>query len=403
MEPYSRYLEDKSFLDWVYSPTPESDSFWKSYIKEHPEEKETMYTLKSILVSLKTSDAIISNKEKQEILQRILNQTGNIKPKQIKRLPSLVKKYYKYAAVFVIIIIGSVFINKNFIENKKLPFSDVDLTALDSLTSTQLNLATGEQFLIKETKSTIEYNSLGNIILNQNDTINNNIAYSKGEEEFLNTLIIPYGRHSKITLSDGTVAHLNAGTQFVFPEKFVGDKRIVFLSGEAFFEVASNKAKPFIVKTIVEELSVEVLGTKFNVSAYPTDKEVLTVLTEGKVNVVEDYILNDKKTILKPGQLATWNKENEDIKVKHVNTDNYTLWTRGLLYFESEPMVNVIKKLERFYNIELIFEESSNKLVNTNISGKLDLNDNLQRTLDNLIATAEFNFEKINNRKYMIK
>ncbi len=403
MEPYSRYLEDKCFIDWVFNPTPESNTFWESYIKNNPEEKEILYTLKKILIGLKTSDVIISNKEKEEILERILNQTNNAKTKKVKALPGIIKRYYKYAAVFIVIVTASIFINKNFVENKNLPFSDINLSALDSITNTQLNLATGEQLLIKEAKSTIEYNNLGNIIVNKSDTINKNIAYSKSEEESLNTLIIPYGRHSKITLSDGTIVHLNAGTQFVFPEKFIGDKRTVFLSGEAFFEVTSNKEKPFIVKTIVEELSVEVLGTKFNVSAYPSDKEVLTVLTEGKVNVVEDNILNDNKTVLKPGELATWNKENENIIVKGVNTDNYTLWTQGLLYFESEPILNVIKKLERFYNIEIAFDESMNKLFSTSISGKLDLNDDLKRTLENLEATAEFNFEKTNNRKYMIK
>ncbi len=403
MEPYSRYLEDKCFIDWVFDPTPESNTFWESYIKSNPEEKEIVYALKKILLGLKTNDAIISNEEKQEVLEQILSKTNSAKTSKVKTLPGFIKRYYKYAAIFIVIITASIFINENFVQNKKLPFSDINLTALDSITSTQLNLASGEQLLIKEAKSTIEYNDLGNIILNESDTINKNIAYSNSEKESLNTLIIPYGRHSKITLSDGTIVHLNAGTQFVFPEKFIGDKRTVFLSGEAFFEVTSNKEKPFIVKTIVEELSVEVLGTKFNVSAYPSDKEVLTVLTEGKVNVVEENILNDNKTVLKPGQLAAWNKDAESIKVKDVNTDNYTLWTQGLLYFESEPMANVIKKLERFYNIELTFDESTNKLYSTSISGKLDLNDNLKRTLENLEATAELNFEKINNRKYMIK
>ncbi len=403
MEPYSRYLEDKCFIDWVFDPTPESNTFWESYIKSNPEEKEIVYALKKILLGLKTNDAIISNEEKQEVLEQILSKTNSAKTSKVKTLPGFIKRYYKYAAIFIVIITASIFINENFVQNKKLPFSDINLTALDSITSTQLNLASGEQLLIKEAKSTIEYNDLGNIILNESDTINKNIAYSNSEKESLNTLIIPYGRHSKITLSDGTIVHLNAGTQFVFPEKFIGDKRTVFLSGEAFFEVTSNKEKPFIVKTIVEELSVEVLGTKFNVSAYPSDKEVLTVLTEGKVNVVEENILNDNKTVLKPGQLAEWNKDAESIKVKDVNTDNYTLWTQGLLYFESEPMANVIKKLERFYNIELTFDESTNKLYSTSISGKLDLNDNLKRTLENLEATAELNFEKINNRKYMIK
>ncbi len=398
MEPYSRYLEDEFFIDWVSRPTQLSDTYWESYIKENPSEKEIIYTLKEFLLSFRTKDFSLSQEEKEEILVNLLNNTSKtIKPKVF----NLRKKHYKYAAIIVVAITVSVYLKFNKAE--KLPFSNVNIAALDSITNTQLTFSTGEQHLIKEEKSIIEYNDLGSIIVNQKDTLNNNVIYKKEAVELLNTLITPYGKRSRITLSDGTIVHLNAGTEFVFPEKFLGNKRIVFLSGEAFFEVTSNKEKPFIVKTREEKLSIEVVGTKFNVSAYPSDLDVLTVLTEGKVNVVENNMLKNKKTSLIPGQLAIWNKDDENIKVKEVNTDNYTLWTQGLLYFESDSMINVIKKIERFYNIEITFDKSATRLANTSISGKLDLKDDIKKTLENLMITAKFNFEIIDNRTYIIK
>ncbi len=401
MEPYSRYLEDKYFIDWVCSPTPESNAFWESYVNENPKEKEIVHTLKNVLLNLKTEDAFISVEEKQEILERILDRTSHTQIRRLNRY-SPVKKYYKYAAILIIVITSGVFVNNSIGSREALPFSDVNITAHDSIINTQLTFATGEQLLIEEEKSTIEYNHLGNIIVNQNDTINNSIANNEDEVESLNTLMIPYGRRSRITLSDGTIAHLNAGTQFVFPDKFIGAKRTVFLSGEAFFEVAHNNKRPFIVKTIEEQIAIEVLGTKFNVSAYPSDHEVLTVLTEGKVNVVEHNIFRDKRTLLKPGELASWHKGDESLDVKEVNTDHHTLWIQGLLHFESEPIVNVIKKLERFYNIRVAFGELTDEVTDTSISGKLDLNDDIEITLENLMITTGFNFETNNNKNYMI-
>lgn len=401
MEPYLRYLDDDNFIDWVYSPTPQSDEFWKSYLKENPKENEIVFALKEVLNGLHTEDAVISVQEKQEVLERILFRAKNSKVRTI-NTPGLVKRYYKYAAILVIIIASSVYIKTNMNGVEVLPFSDINITANDSIVNTQLTFGTGEQFLIEEEESTLEYNYLGNIIVNKNDTINSSVANGEHETESLNTLIIPYGRRSKITLSDGTIAHLNAGTQFIFPNKFIGDNRTVFLSGEAFFEVSHNKSMPFIVKTIEEKLFVEVLGTKFNVSAYPSDNEVLTVLTEGKVNVVECSMLRDKRTLLKPGELASWHKEDKSLNVKEVNTDHHTLWTQGLLHFESEPIVNVIKKLERFYNIHVTYGALTNDVINTSISGKLDLNDDIDVTLDNLTITMGFNFETNNNKNYMI-
>ncbi|MBJ6366908.1 FecR family protein [Snuella sedimenti] len=401
MEPYSRYLEDSFFIEWVYKPTQDSDRFWQNYIYENPEERDVIIALKELLLSLKVEPFVISKKEKDEILRELLIKVAT--GKKTGKIHYFIRRYYKYAALLLVFIAIGFLINEHFYKSTKLPFNNINIVALDSINSTRLTFGTGENVFIEEKESLIEFNGLGNIVVNQNDTISNGSRADNKEIETLNTLITPYGKRSKVALSDGTVAYLNAGTQFVFPEKFIGSKRTVFLSGEAFFEVSPNKEKPFIVQTVVDELSIEVVGTKFNVSAYPSDQDVLTVLTEGKVNVVEDNVFKKDKTFLSPGQLAVWNKEEERVKVRDVNTDNYTLWIQGLLHFESEPLFNVIKKIERFYNVEVTFNESADKLMGVKISGKLDLKEDLNKTLQNLMITADFNFEKINTRKYMIK
>ncbi|GAA3649259.1 FecR family protein [Flavivirga jejuensis] len=402
MEPYSKYIENESFLSWVYNPTPETTRFWQDFILKNPQEKEVINTLKGILIDLKTEEAKLSEKEKEEILTKLLNKIDNKnKPKKVY---NLVKRAYKYAAILVLVLIATtVFVNNNFKKTNDFIFDNINEMSLDSVakTNTQLIFESGKPLLIDEKKSLIEYTKLGQVVLNEKDTI---IINKKNEGKILlfNKLIVPFGKRSKVILSDGSVVHLNAGTTFVFPENFDSKERAVFLSGEAFFEVAANKEKPFIVKTIEENFSIEVLGTKFNVSAYPIDSDILTVLTEGKVAITEKNIFRTQKTILKPGQLASWNKNEERVDVKDVNTDNYTLWTSGLLYFESASIVNIVRKIERFYNVSIVFDNMI-EAKHVNVSGKLDLNDKIEQTLENLTITTKFKFEIINNSNYVLK
>ena len=402
MKLYSKYIENDLFLSWIYNPTPETTSFWQDYILKNPQEKEIINVLKEVLVDLKTEDVKLSEKEKEEIFNKLLNKIDNKnKPNKVY---NLVKRTYKYVAILVLVLIATnVVINTNFKKTDDFIFNNISETPLDSVVNanTQLILGSAEPLLIDEKKSLIEYTKQGKVVLNEKDTISSNVK-NEGKVLLFNKLIVPFGKRSKIVLSDGSVVHLNAGTKFVFPEKFVSNQRTVFLSGEAFFEVTANKEKPFVVKTIEEKISIEVLGTKFNVSAYPIDSDILTVLTEGKVVVAEKNIFRTQKTILKPGQLATWNKNNESINVKEVNTDNYTLWTSGLLYFESESIVNIVRKIERFYNVKIVFENMSDAK-NINVSGKLDLNDKIEQTLENLTITTKFKFEIINDKKYVLK
>lgn len=402
MKLYSKYIENESFLSWVYNPTPETTSFWQDYILKNPEEKEIINILKEILVDIKTEDIKLSEKEKEEIFTKLLNKIDN--KNKPGKLFHLVKRTYKYVALLILaLIVANVFIDNGFEKTNNFNFSTISETSLDSVVKENTQLIIGQEapLLIDKKKSLIEYTQLGSIILNEKDTISGGTE-SKGEVALFNRLIVPFGKRSKIILSDGSVVHLNAGTKFIFPKKFTSNKRTVFLSGEAFFEVAANKEKPFVVKTIEEKILIEVLGTKFNVSAYPIDSDVLTVLTEGKVAISEKRIFRTKKTILKPGQLASWNKNNESIHIKEVNTDNYTLWTSGLLYFESESIVNIVRKIERFYNVKIVFDNISDAK-NINVSGKLDLNDKIEQTLENLTITTEFKFEIINDNKYILK
>ncbi|MDO7138008.1 FecR family protein [Algibacter lectus] len=397
MKPYSKYLEDSFFIDWIYKPTHESDVFWETYILNNPQEQQVISDLKEVLLAIKTNDLNLTEAEKKEMLGKILDKMMSSKKTSTEF--NLFKKYFKYAAMLLVLLGVGLFFKNMFSQQNPTLVKNLDMMSLDSLTHTQLVFKSGEPLLINKKESEIKYTSSGKVVVNANDTITS--VTEEKEKETYNKLLVPYGQRSKITLSDGSVVHLNAGTKFIFPEKFLLRERTVVLSGEAFFEVKPNKERPFIVKTMEENFSVEVLGTKFNVSAYPADGCIFTALTEGKVNVVEKGFFNNKKTVLKPGQLATWSKKNGNVEVKNVDTDNYTLWTSGLLYFESESVINIIRKIERFYNIDIVLDEKLD-IYKIKISGKLDLNDKIEKTLQNLMFITKFKIELIDD-KYIIK
>ena len=131
-------------------------------------------------------------------------------------------------------------------------------------------------------------------------------------------------------------------------------ERKVFLKGEAFFDVTKNKEQPFIVNAM--EVEVQVLGTQFNLSFYPEDEVINTVLVEGSVRLTGQAKAQDKvhSAILIPGERAQWSKTERDLMVDNVDVSLYTAWTQGRLVFRDTPFKIIRKKLERHYNVVII-------------------------------------------------
>ena len=237
------------------------------------------------------------------------------------------------------------------------------------------------------------------MVVNQ-DTIKSAPTSKAPQQEALNQLIIPYGKNSEILLADGTKVYLNAGTRLVYPEQFTGSKRQVFLSGEAFFEVSHDPEHPFIVKT--SDLSVEVLGTHFNVSAYPSDNIIETVLTEGKVVLQKNKSgLFEKKTELVPNQLASFDKRTSESTLRFVDVENYVSWKDQILKFESSDLFHVLSKVERYYNIR--FSYSDLPLKDILISGKLELQESQDELIARISRTASVDIVKTEGNRYEIR
>lgn len=164
-----------------------------------------------------------------------------------------------------------------------------------------------------------------------------------------NTLFNPRG--SKVIymlLTDGTKVWLNAGSSLKYPVVFTGNKREVSVTGEAYFEVAKNKAKPFEVHA--GDVKVEVLGTHFNINAYSDENVIETSLLEGGVKVAKGGLTD----ILQPGQQAIFNKELNDLKKVKVEMDGVLAWKNGLFQFDGDDIAGIMRQISRWYDVEVI-------------------------------------------------
>lgn len=238
-------------------------------------------------------------------------------------------------------------------------------------------------------------------------TANGELVYSiletssilDGNQLSYNTISTPRGGQYQIILPDGTHVWLNASSSLKFPTTFKSFERKVELIGEAYFEVVSNKKKPF--KVLSDNQLIEVLGTHFNVNAYPDEQTTKTTLLEGSVKVSlfseegNSFTVKDYK-VLKPGQQA---KLLQNIKISQVDTEEAVAWKNGELMFSSQDIKSVLRQISRWYNVDVIYEDNVDNVI---ISGSISKYANIHEVLEILQLTGNINF-KISGRRIIVK
>lgn len=169
--------------------------------------------------------------------------------------------------------------------------------------------------------------------------------------------IAPRGQKSQIVLADGTKVWLNSDTKIKYPGNFDKNQRDVYLDGEAFFEVTKNAHQPFVVHT--SEVNVEVLGTKFNVKAYPNENQIETSLFEGKINLVVDDSKVSKKflTEVNPGEAFVYLKGDHKLEAKNFQKEEIDGWKNNQLIFKDDTFNNLVRKVERWYDVKIVYDE----------------------------------------------
>lgn len=300
--------------DWLKEP--ENQNEFKKYIQLH-------YKLESTFEPQANSDAY---DKVQSIIQR-------------KEKRSNYRTFYRYAAVLTLMlsVAGMTF----FMLNTKNQ-------VVDEENWVELELNDGSIKYIKPDQIDFvdEINSLSG-----SDT---KLVYDEEISEnqnqiFYNTLSVPYGKTFSIVLSDGTHVNLNAGSSLRYPTIFSKDsmQRQVFLDGEAYFDVTSEKERPFIVNS--EGMNIEVLGTKFNLTSYDEDEKAYAVLVEGRIDAQNPK--TEQRITVKPGQKVFY--ENSDLLTQKTDIHKYIAWVDGELVFIRDSFHVIKNKIERQYDVEI--------------------------------------------------
>lgn len=201
----------------------------------------------------------------------------------------------------------------------------------------------------------------------------------------------PRGGTYQIILPDGSKVWLNAASEIKFPASFQQTKtRTVKLIGEAYFEVAKDKSKPFIVET--EQQQVKVLGTHFNINAYPDEKRTRTTLLEGSVQLA----YGTKDLLLKPGQQASLT--GKSMELSDVDTEETIAWKNGNFVFNDEDLQSIMRKVARWYDVEVVYQD---QLPETSFLGALSRSKNLSALLKVLESSGKIHF-KIEGRRVIV-
>lgn len=205
--------------------------------------------------------------------------------------------------------------------------------------------------------------------------------------EVENTLYVPAGQRMRITLQDGTEVWLNAQTKLTYPSIFAGEERRVHIEGEAFFDVAKNPEKPFIVSS--RGIDMKVLGTKFNVNSYPGEEPMETCLLEGSLKVYYPG-LEKKAVILKPNERITVKKN--QMFVDALPHSDYFLWKEGIYSFKNEPLIHILKKLELYFDVRILVEDPS--IYKWEYTGKFRQRDGIDEILRMIQKIHKFKITK---------
>lgn len=294
-------------------------------------------------------------------------------------------KYAALALIFLSIGFGAIHIYFGNADTLVIPEESITLQLQDDLIK-----------IINDDESAEVIDANGNIIGVQSG--NQIVYHKKNENEALvyNTLAVPYGKRFEIQLSDGTKVKLNAGSTLRYPVNFAqGKERKVILNGEAFFNVAKDTKHPFIVHA--NEIDVRVLGTKFNMSSYPEDEHINTVLVEGAVSTYKtsDTYQPDKSIVLKPGDKAAWSKTNKTMEVSQTHIESHLAWIDGRLILYEIEFNAILKKLERQYNV--VFVNNNKDLNNRFFTATFDVED-ITQVMKSLSYSGNFSYAFEDNK-----
>lgn len=354
--------------------TPEERQLVESYLESHQEG------------SIDWSNTDFKMEVEEQLWEKIKAQTTDKEIPKVKPLYS--RNWLKYAAIFV----GAAFAAFAYFQYSGGKQESLDIKEEMVVLQTDM----GQDKPLDDNTTGEVKDKSGKVIASLQGGV---LKYKKNDSDtelVFNEIDVPLGKTFKLVLSDGTFVHLNAGTHLRFPVGFRPEgNREVFLSGEAYFEVAKNESSPFIVQA--NDMEVTVLGTHFNVSSYK-DETQHTVLVEGSVSVNNRNMASAAQGshVIKPGQKAIMVPDG--LKVNEVDVEDYIGWTQNILVFKDELFPEIIQKIERKYNVEI--ENNYVALDTARFNGKFG-DESIISLMNTFKESANFDY-KIQDGKILI-
>jgi len=374
-------LDDQQFIQWVLHPTQELDDLWEKRMNSDEKSGKDIRALKNIIENLRVKEPDLSENAKIEVWNRIEAQINRKKRKG----PSY-RLLVASAAASIIVLLGGYWLLTT--GGEKIKEIDYTLYASennDAMNSGTINLilSDNKRIDIEKDSTVIAYDAEGSVNIDSEKIEETVPVKDKPAIPELNQLIVTYGKTTSLILSDGTKVWVNSGSKLIYPAVFEKSKREVFISGEAFLEVARNEKAPFIVKTNNVELNV--LGTSFNVSAYNDDITQSVVLVSGSVEIKSKDLSGSYK--IQPNQMFSYVKDSNIVNIEKVDVANYVSWKYGYLINEKERLDNLFQKLSRHFNVTFVYNKQD--FMKHTFSGKLDLKVSIQEILNYIsVATA---------------
>ncbi|MDO5664265.1 MAG: FecR family protein [Bacteroidia bacterium] len=373
------FLNDDRFIAWRLYKTKELNDYWANYLAVNPHQSDLLQKASRRFEKVQLNKIQLDSVVKEELFDNIW--TLIYAQQQRKRKQIL---YWTLVAASLAIILISVTFLKPY-NNSRHQFPQEEIIGM-SLPSENVQIIAGNNIVDLESNSAIEILDKGHASIIDEENQEKSISLAQNT---LNKLIVPYGKRSFITLSDGTKVWINSGTELDFPTNFTKNTREIKVKGEIYLEVAKSD-KQFLVHT--PQSIVSVLGTTFNISAYEDDPTESIVLVEGKVQVKAGGDQNI--AVLSPNDLAIISAH--EITKSRVDVSPYISWRDGFLQFEKTSMEDVLHKIGRYYNIS--FEKNSNVALNAKtVSGKLFLFNNIDSVMTAVSVMSSTEYKREDN------
>ena len=266
-------------------------------------------------------------------------------------------RWWKYAAVLLlpILVVG---LWKLVYEVEQVPVVTSSVSQIQpGCSRAVLVLDDGRTVFLKEEEEGVISEDKGLMVTGERDCLVYTSSEGKNVDELrFNELEIPRGGEYKVRLADGTLVYLNSATRMKYPVKFDEKERKVYLSGEAYFEVAKDPERPFFVE--MEGVEVRVYGTSFNVNTHQKGN-VQTVLVKGSIGV--KVLSSGMESVIRPGQMAEFKQGNTKVDVKEVNVAVYTDWKDGIFRFENQRLEDILTVLSNWYDVDIFYQTVSVK------------------------------------------